>query len=74
MEALIVILFALIAAVLLEGVYAIAVSLARWAPLIAAGMLCGWIARDLGAPHAVVLALGALTALALRRMLGHAFR
>ncbi|MEZ5997018.1 MAG: hypothetical protein R3C25_14840 [Hyphomonadaceae bacterium] len=73
METLIVILFALIAAVLLEAVYTIAVSLARWAPILVAGILGGWAAGALGASHAGAWGLGALAAVAARRLLRHAF-
>lgn len=69
METLIVILFALIAAVLLEAVYTIALSLARWAPILVAGILGGWTAAALGASHGVAWALGALAAVAARRLL-----
>ncbi len=44
MEALIVALFALVAIVFLEAGYWIAISLARWSPVIAVGAVVGWLA------------------------------
>jgi hypothetical protein len=69
MEALIVALFALFAIVLLDAVYWIAVSLARSAPVIAAGALVGWIASHHGAAPLEALALGLLTCLLARHLL-----
>jgi hypothetical protein len=69
MEALIVALFALFAIVLLNAGYWIAVSLARWAPVIAAGALVGWIAGHHGAAPLEALALGLFTCLLARHLL-----
>jgi len=69
MEALIVSLFALLAIVLLEAGYWIALALARWSPVIAAGALAGWLAGRHGADHLEALGLGALTCLIARHLL-----
>ena len=60
MEALIIALFALLAIVLLEAGYWIAIALARWAPVIAAGALVGWLAQRHGADQLEALGLGVL--------------
>lgn len=69
MEALILALFALFAIVLLEAGYWIAISLARWTPIIAAGALVGWLAHRYGADHVEALGLAALACLIARHLL-----
>ena len=69
MEALIVALFALLAIVLLEAGYWIALSLMRWAPVIATGALAGWLAERHGAGHLEAFGLAALTCLIARCLL-----
>jgi hypothetical protein len=48
MEALIVALFALLAIVLIEAGYAIALALIQWTPVLAAATLMGWLAHRHG--------------------------
>lgn len=60
-------LFALIAIVLLEAAYAIAISLARWTPVIAIGALGGWIAH--GYDPLQALGVAALACLIARHLL-----
>ena len=51
MEALIVAIAALGALVLIDMGYSIAISLGRWSPAIAAGVLAGWLAHRHGAQN-----------------------
>lgn len=60
MEALIVSPFALFAIVLLRAGYWIAIAIARWAPVIAAGALAGWLAGRYRAQTLEALGLGVL--------------
>jgi hypothetical protein len=69
MEALIIALFALLVIVLFEAGYWSALSLARWAPVIAAGALAGWIAARHGADSLEAVAVSVLTALLARHFL-----
>jgi hypothetical protein len=69
MEAMIVTLFALTAIVLIDGGYWIAISLARWAPVIAIGALVGWLAHHLGAQRLDALGVGLLWSLAARHFM-----
>lgn len=69
MEALNVALFALAAIVLLDAIYCIAMRLARWAPVIAVGVLIGWLAHRQGTEPLEALGLAILACLAARHML-----
>jgi hypothetical protein len=69
MAALIVIVFALGAIVLIEAGYWIAISLARWAPVIAVGATVGWLAHRCGVEPLDVLGLAILACLAARHVL-----
>ena len=73
MEALVVALFALGAIVLLEAVYAMAISLARWAPVIAIGALACWAAHHHGVAPPEALGVAILFSLLTRHMLRRAF-
>jgi hypothetical protein len=67
-EAVIVALFALLAIVLLEAGYWMAISLARRAPVVAAGALVGWLAERGGANHLDALGLGLVACLVARNL------
>lgn len=69
MEALIVALFALLVMVLLEAGYWIALALMRWAPVIAAGALTGWLALRHGGAPLEALGLGVIVCLVVRHLL-----
>ena len=72
MEAVIVALFALLAIVLLDACYWIAISLARWAPVIAVGALAGWVAHRHGVEPLEVLGVAIFACLVTRHMLRRA--
>jgi len=67
MEALIVAIAALAALVLIDAGYWIAISLARWSPVIAAGALVGWLAHHHGTESLEALSLGFLASAIARR-------
>lgn len=69
MEALIVSLLVLFVIVLLEAGYWIAIAVARWAPVIAAGALAGWLAGRYGAEQLEALGLGLMVCLIARHLL-----
>ncbi len=69
MEALIVALFALAAIVLLDAGYWIAISLARWAPLVAIGALAGWLANRHGVDALEAIGVGVLASLLARHLM-----
>ena len=69
MEAIIVAGFALLAIVLLEAGYWIAMSLTRWAPVVAAAALAGWLAQHLGAQPLEALGVAAIAFLLARHLL-----
>lgn len=69
MEALIVALFALAAVVVLEAGYWIAISLARWAPIVAVGALSGWLAGRHGVNGAEAIGVGVLASLLARHLM-----
>lgn len=69
MEAVIVIIAALIVIVLLDAAYWMALCLARWAPSLALGVLAGWIAHRHGVDVLDALGLGALATLITKRVL-----
>lgn len=69
MEALILVLFALAVIVLLDGSYWIAISLARWSPIVAIGALIGWFAHHVGAAPREAIGLAILACLIARHVL-----
>ncbi|MBY0565972.1 MAG: hypothetical protein K2P70_01575 [Hyphomonadaceae bacterium] len=69
MEALIVAVAALILMVLLEAGYAITLSLVRWTPKLALGLLVVWLAHRHGFDGLEALGLGALAIVVLNRLL-----
>lgn len=69
MDALIVAIAALAALVLIDAGYWIAISLARWSPVIAAGVLAGWLAQHHGAQSLEALGIGFLASLVARHFL-----
>jgi hypothetical protein len=66
MEALIVALAALAVLVLIDAGYWIAISLARWSPILAIGVLAGWLAHHHGADSLEVLGVGFLASVVAR--------
>lgn len=69
MEALIIAIAALALLVLIDAGYWIAISLVRWAPVIAAGALAFWIAQQQGAESLDALGIGCLASVAARPFL-----
>lgn len=69
MEALIAALFALLVMVLLEAGYWIARALMRWAPVIAAGAIAGWLVGRYGAEPLEAAGLGLIVCLIARHLL-----
>jgi len=69
MEALVVACAALIALVLIDSGYWIAVSLMRWTPVLIAGAAVGWFAHREGLGSIEALAIGALASVAVRHLL-----
>ena len=69
MEALIVAFFALVAIVLLDAAYLMAVTLLRWALVLAIGAIISWLAAHHDASHAEALELGILASLVARRLM-----
>lgn len=72
MEALVVALAALIALVLIDAGYWIAVSLVRWTPVLIVGVAAGWFAYREGLGPTEALAAGALASIAVRHLLRRA--
>lgn len=70
MEIAIVALAALAALVFIDTCYWISISVVRWGPVVAAGVLAFWIARHHGVESLDALAIGFLTSLAARNLLG----
>ena len=70
MEALIVVVSVLAMIAVLEAGYCIAVSLARWSPIIAIGICVGWLARRHGTDALDAFGIAILTCLAARCALG----
>lgn len=68
MEALVVALAALIALVLIDAVYWIAVSLVRWSPVIIVGALTGWFTVRAGMAPAEALITGVLASIVVRHL------
>ena len=69
MEALIVAIAALALLVLIDAGYWIAISLVRWSPVIAVGVLAGWIAHHHGAESLEALGIGFLASVVARHVL-----
>lgn len=69
MEALIVGIAALAVLVLIDTGYWIAIGLARWSPILAVGILAGWLAHRLGAESLEALAIGFLASVIARHFM-----
>lgn len=69
METLVVALAALVAAVLIDAGYWIAVSLVRWSPVIIVGAATGWIALREGMAPAEALIMGGIASIVVRHLL-----
>jgi hypothetical protein len=72
MEALVVACAALVALVLIDAGYWIAVSLMRWTPVLIVGAAIGWFAHREGLGPTEALAAGALASIAVRQLLRRA--
>ncbi|HEX8901351.1 hypothetical protein [Vitreimonas sp.] len=68
MEALVVACAALVALVLIDAGYWIAVSLARWAPVIATGVAAAWFAMRAGLHPTETLIVVGLASLLVRHL------
>lgn len=73
MEALIVAIAALAALVLIDAGHCIAVTLARWAPVIAVGVLACWFAHHHGVESLAALGIGFLASVAARHFMRPSF-
>jgi hypothetical protein len=73
MEALIVALLALLAIVLIEAGYAIALAFVRWTPILAATTLMGWLAHRHGIEPLETVGVAIATAMLARHVM-HARR
>ena len=69
MEAMIIIIAALIAIVLLDAGYRIALCLTRWTPSLLLGLLFGWLAHHQGVEALKAVAFAGLTTLVTKRVL-----
>jgi len=69
MEALVVALAALTAAVLIDAGYWVAISMMRWSPALIIGAAIGWFAYRGGLGPMEALAAGALASIAARHLL-----
>jgi hypothetical protein len=69
MEALVVALAALVALVLIDAGYWIAVSLVRWSPVIIVGATTGWLAVHEGMAPAEALIMGGIASIVVRHLL-----
>lgn len=69
MEALIVGIAVLAVLVLVDAGYWIAISLVRWSPVIAAGVLAGWLAHHHGAESLEALGIGFLASVVARHVM-----
>jgi hypothetical protein len=72
MEALIVAIFALFVIVFIEASLQMAITLLRWAPALASGVVSGWLADQSGATVFGALFIGALASATTRHFLRHA--
>ncbi|MCA8886166.1 MAG: hypothetical protein KDA35_06055 [Hyphomonadaceae bacterium] len=68
MEALVVALAALVAAVLIDAGYWIAVSLMRWSPVIVVGAATAWFSVRAGVTPAEALLMSALVGIVARHL------
>ena len=68
MEALVVAVAALVAAVLIDAGYWIAVSLVRWSPVIIVGATTGWLAVREGMAPAEALIVSVLASVVMRHL------
>lgn len=68
MEALVVALAALVALVLIDAGYWIAVSLVRWSPVIIVGAALGWLAVREGMAPAQALIMSVLASIVVRHL------
>ena len=68
MEAMIIIIAALIAIVLLDAGYQIALCLVRWSPSLVLGLFAAWLSDRHGAQALEALWVGALAALITKRV------
>ena len=73
MEALIVATAALAALILIEAGYSIAITLARSSPVIAVGILAGWLACLYGASYLEALGIGLVGSVLARHVLRQRF-
>ena len=69
MEALVVACAALVALVLIDAGYWIAVSLMRWTPVLIVGAAIGWFAHRGGLSSTEALAAGVLASISVRHLL-----
>jgi len=69
MEALVIAIAALVAAVLIDACCWIALSLMRWSPVFIIGAATGWCAHREGLGPIEALAAGALASMAVRHLL-----
>lgn len=69
MEAVIVAIAALAALVLIDTGYWIAISLVRWSPVIAVGVLAAWLAHHHGAESLEALGIGFLASVIARHFM-----
>lgn len=69
MEALVIAIAALVAAVLIDACYWIALSLMRWSPVFIIGAAIGWFAHREGLGPIEALAASALASIAVRHLL-----
>lgn len=72
MEALVVALAALVALVLVDAGYWIAVSLVRWSPVIIVGSAMGWLAVREGMAPAEALIMSVLASMVVRHLVRRA--
>lgn len=69
MEALIVAIAALAVLVLVDAGYWIAISLVRWSPVVAIGVLAGWLALQNGVQSLEALGIGFVASVVARHCL-----
>jgi hypothetical protein len=73
MEAVIVAIAALAALVLIDAGYWIAINLVRWSPVIAAGVLAGWLAHHQGAQSLEALGISLFASVVARHFMRSRF-
>ena len=69
MEAIVVAIAALVALVLIDAGYWIAVSLVRWSPVIIVGAATGWLAVHEGMGPAEALIMGGIASIVVRHLI-----